>query len=84
MGGAIQQREAPRRERRRIAIYDVNMGAMAEELAREVLKAKDRYARMKRGEQSDRKAPKPGEKRKWNVCKICFQPAKGHSCTGPL
>ena len=45
--------------------------------------AKDRYARMKRGEQSDRKAPKPGEKRKWNVCKICFQPAKGHSCTGP-
>ena len=45
--------------------------------------AKDRHARMKRGEQSDRKAPKPGEKRKWNVCKTCGQPAKGHSCPGP-
>ena len=47
--------------------------------------AKDRYARIMRGElgrlQPDE--PKPGEKRTWNVCQTCGQPKKGHSCTGP-
>ena len=47
--------------------------------------AKDRHARIMRGElgRLNPDEPKPGEKRTWNVCQICFQPKKGHSCTGP-
>ena len=41
--------------------------------------AKDRYARIMRGElgRLNPDEPKPGEKRTWNVCQTCGQPKPG-------